>query len=134
MASIGGDIIEVTVSHPTLGSKTLFPKAAEASTYDLGGFRSKDEASGIDGGGNIIDTKNQVRGFFETVVANDMNTNNELEFVTSLAADPVPGTWTFTVVNGISYSGSGFPVGDLSGDVDKATFKLKVAAGRFAKV
>ena len=69
--AVGGDIIEITYNHPTLGSGTLFPKSSEAGTYDLGGFRSKDEASGIDGGGTIIDTMNQVRGFFEATIAND---------------------------------------------------------------
>ncbi len=130
----GGDITEVTCNHPTLGSKTFFPKSSEASTYDTGGFRSKDEANAIDGSGTPIDTMNQVRGFFETTVSNDMNLAKELEFVASLAASPVPATWTFTVINGISYSGSGKPVGDLSADVDKATFKLKVAGGTFKQL
>lgn len=134
MASVGGDITEVTCNHPSLGSKTFFPKSSEASTYDLGGFRSKDEKNGIDGGGSPINTMNQVRGEFETTVANDMNTNQELEFASKLAANPVPATWVFTVINGKSYSGSGWPVGDLSGDIDKATFKLKVSGGVFAQL
>jgi hypothetical protein len=132
--AVGGDITEVTCNHPTLGSKTFFPKSSEASTYDLGGFRTKDESSAIDGSGTPIYTKNQVRGGFETTVSNDMNTNSELEFVSALAESTVPATWVFTVVNGMSYSGSGMPVGDLNADIDKATFKLKVAGGKFTKL
>lgn len=132
--TVGGDILEVTYNHPTLGSGTLFPKSSEDNMYDLGGFRSKDEASGIDGGGSPIDVMNQVRGFFEAVVANDMNTNKELEAVSALAASPVPATWTFSVVNGKSYTGSGKPVGDLSGNINQGTFKLKVSGGTFAQV
>lgn len=132
--AVGGDIIEVTYNHPTLGSGTFFPKSSEASTYDTGGFRSKDEANAIDGSGTPIDTMNQVRGSFESVIANDMNTNQELEKAVALAESPVPATWVFSCINGVSYSGSGKPVGDLTGDVDKATFKLKVAGTRFKKI
>jgi hypothetical protein len=134
MGAVGGDILEVTYNHPTLGSGTFFPKSSEASTYDLGGFRSRDEANAIDGSGAPIDTMNQVRGFFEVVVSNDMNTNQELEKAVKLAESPLPATYTFTCINGVSYSGSGKPVGDLTGDVDKATFKLKVSGGKFLKV
>lgn len=132
--AVGGDILEVTYNHPTLGSGTFFPKSSESSTYDTGGFRSKDEANGIDGSGTPIDTMNQIRGFFEVVVSNDMNTSQDVERAVALAESPVPATWTFTVINGISYGGSGKPVGDLTPDVDKATFKLKVAGTRFQKI
>ena len=132
--AVGGDILEVTYNHPTLGSGTFFPKSSEASTYDTGGFRSKDEANGIDGSGTPIDTMNQVRGYFETTVSNDMNTNLDLEKAVALAAHPVPATWTFSVINGVSYSGKGKPVGDLNGDIDKAIFKLKVSGSTFKKI
>lgn len=132
--AVGGDILEITYNHPTLGSGTFFPKSSEASTYDTGGFRSKDEAAAIDGSGTVIDTMNQMRGFFEATVSNDMNVSLDLEKAAALAASPLPATWTFSVVNGVSYSGTGKPVGDLTGDVDKATFKLKVAGGIFKKI
>jgi hypothetical protein len=96
--------------------------------------RSKDEANAIDGSGTVIDTMNQVRGSFEVTVANDMNTNQELEKAVALAESPVPATWVFSVINGVSYTGSGKPVGDLNADVDKATFKLKVSGGKFKKI
>jgi len=132
--AVGGDILEITFNHPTLGSGTFFPKSSEPSNYDTGGFRSKDEAAAIDGSGTPIDTMNQVRGYFESTVSNDMNTNLDLEKAVALAESPVPAIWTFTVINGVSYSGSGKPVGDLMGDVDKATFKLKVSGGKFKKI
>jgi hypothetical protein len=132
--AVGGDIVEVTYNHPTIGSGTFFPKAAESNNYDTGGFRSKDEQNSIDGAGTLIDTMNRVRAFFEVTIANDMNNNKELEAAVSLAESAVPATWVFTVVNGKSYQGIGKPVGDLQGDVDKATFKLKVAAGQFKQL
>lgn len=129
--AVGGDITEITYNHPTLGSGTFFPKSSESNSYDTGGFRSKDESNGIDGSGAVIDTMNRVRGFFEATVANDMNNNQDLEKAVALASSPVPATWVFTVINGKSYTGTGKPVGDLNADVDKATFKLKVAGASF---
>lgn len=129
MATGGGDIIEVTFNHPTIGSGTLFPKAAEDSTYDLGGIRSSDDANMVDGGGNMIDQMNRVRWSFEVPIAWDMNTNLELEKITAMAADPVPAEWTFTHINGMVYAGTGKPVGDLQGNGNAATFPLKVSGG-----
>lgn len=129
MGAVGGDIIEVTFNHPTLGSGTLFPKAAEDSTYDLGGIRSSDDANMVDGGGNMIDQMNRSRWSFEVPIAWDMNTNGELEKCVAMAADPVPAEWTFTHINGTVYAGTGKPVGDLQGNGNAATFPLKVSGG-----
>ena len=60
MSVIGGDILEITFNHPTLGSGIIFPKAAEDSTFDLGGFRSNDDAAGVDGSGEMIDQSDRV--------------------------------------------------------------------------
>lgn len=129
----GGDIVEVSWNHPTLGSGTVFPKAGEDSTYDTGGYRSTDDANSIDGGGTMLDIMNRVRPFFELVAANDMNVDKTLEKMVALAGDPVLTDWTFSVVNGCVYQMSGKPVGDLNGEINKATFKLKVAGGGIAE-
>ena len=46
MAATGGDILEITFNHPTLGSGTIYPKSGEDSTLITGGFRSEDEDTG----------------------------------------------------------------------------------------
>lgn len=130
----GGDIIEITFNHSVIGSGTFFPKAAEPGTYDLGGYRSKDDANSIDGSGASIDVMNRVRGFFETTIANDMNIAKDAEKIAELAASPIEATWTFTVINGITYSGDGKPVGDIIPDIDKGTLKIKVAGSKFKQV
>jgi hypothetical protein len=130
MASVGGDIIEIGYNHPVLGSGTIFPKAAEDSTYDLGGLRSDDEANGVDGSGEPIRKMNRVRWSFEVSVAWDMNTREDLEKLTALAAHPQEASWTFSHINGTVYGGKGFPVGDMNGNANAATFKLKVAGGK----
>lgn len=132
--AVGGDIKEVTYNHPTRGSGTIFPKAAEDNTYDPGGIRTSDDANMVDGAGNPIWQLNRVLGFFEVLVANDMNSRQDLENVAAIAADPVPAEWTFSMINGAVYKGTGKPVGDIQGNINQATFTLKVAGGSFVKI
>ena len=93
MGAIGGDIVEAAFNHPTIGSGTVFPKANEASTFDLGGFRSDDSDDGVDGSGEMIDKMTRKRWAAEMVVAWDNNLRQELEKVVLLATSPVPATW-----------------------------------------
>lgn len=132
--AVGGDISEISYNHPTLGSGILRPKSGEDNTYDTGGIRTSDDANMVDGGGTPIWQKNRVMGFFEVVVSNDQNTQEELDKVVALAADPVPAEWTFSLLNGTVYGGVGKPVGDLQGNINQATFTLKVAGAAFKKI
>lgn len=127
--AIGGDIVEVTFNHPSVGTGTFSPKAGEDSTYDLGGLRSDDDANGITGAGEAIRKMNKARWSFEVVCASDMNTAEDLEKITSLSNSPAEADWTITHTNGSVYKGKGFPVGDIQGNGNAATFTLKVAGG-----
>lgn len=127
--ALGGDIIEITYNHPTLGSGVIFPKAAEDSTYDLGGFRSADEANGVDGGGNMIDTINRARWSFEVLITMDMIVDETLEAITEMAGSAELADWTFTNVNGTVYGGKGKPVGDIQQNGNASTGTLKVSGG-----
>lgn len=129
MASVGGDFIEITYNHPTLGSGTFFPKSGEESTLDLGGFRGEDDANMVDGGGNNIKQLSQVRWRFEGTIANDMNTREEAETVTALAGSPVDAEWTFTHINGTVYIGTGSPVGDVQPSGQSATMAIIISGG-----
>lgn len=125
----GGDIIEITYNHPTVGAGVLYPKAGEDSTWDLGGIRSADEANGIDGGGRNIDQMTRVRWFVESTVSWDMNDTKELEKLNAMAGDPTPADWTLSHINGTIYKGKGKPVGDIQGNGNAATIPLKVSGG-----
>lgn len=127
--AVGGDITEITYNHPVLGSGTIFPKAGEDTTWDLGGFKSADDNQMIDGGGNMIDQINRGRWSVEAVAAWDMNSRTELEKLTALSGHPVLADWTFSHVNGTVYGGKGKPVGDLAGNGNQATFPIKIAGG-----
>jgi hypothetical protein len=131
--AVGGDILEITFNHPSLGSGVIFPKSNEDSTLDPGGFRSNDDANMIDGGGNMIDQINRVRWSAETTVSWDMNSREDLEKAIALAASPVLADWTISHINGCVYSGKGKPVGDLQGNGNQATFNLKIAGSGVLK-
>ncbi len=127
--AVGGDIIEITFNHPTIGSGVIYPKSNEDSTFDPGGYRSNDDSNMIDGAGNMIDQMNRVRWSVETTVAWDMNTAKDLNKISELASSPVQADWTFTHINGSVFGGKGKPVGDVSGNGNNATFTLKVSGG-----
>lgn len=132
--AVGGDIIEITYNHPTLGTGTFFPKAGEDNSYFPGGVLSESADDGIDGAGNPIWRATRKRAFFEVVVANDQNQRNDLEIAIALSAHPVPANWTFSIINGVVYGGQGKPVPDFEGNVGQSTFTLRVEGGVFKKI
>lgn len=129
MAYVGGDITEVTFNHPTLGSGVLRVKASEDNTYDLGGIRGNDDANQVTGVGDNIRQLNNRGWRVNLNVAWDMNINLDLEKINSLAADPVEAQWTISSINGSIYGGLGSPLGDLTGNVNNATFPLIIGGG-----
>ena len=132
--AVSGDIIEITYNHPTLGSGTFFPKAGEGNTYDPGGIRTADDAAMIAGDGSPIWQKNRTRGSFEVVIENDQNVRNDAQKISDLMASNEPADWTFEVINGTVWCGSGMPVGDIQPDINAGTMTLKVAGGGFKKI
>jgi len=133
MAAIGGDILEITYNHPTLGQGVLLPKSNESFTLDLGGFRSNDDANMIDGGGQMIDQINRVRWSGEGTIAVDELQETQ-ENMTALAGSPQLADWTFTHVNGTVYGGKGKPVGDIQVDKNVNTMTLKISGGGLAEL
>lgn len=132
--AVHGDIQEITFNHPTLGSGTFFPKAAEGNTFDPGGLRNSDDANSITGGGSLMIQKNRVRGFFEVVIENDMNIRNDANVIKELSASPLPAEWTLSHINGTVWSGNGVVVGDITPDMNAGTLTLKVVFAEFKKI
>jgi hypothetical protein len=129
----GGDIIEITYNHPTLGSGVFLPKSGEDSTYDLGGIRSADDAAMIDGGGRIMDQLNRVRWSFEVAISAGPGDGTQ-EIVTALTASPETADWTITSINGKVYAGNGKPVGDQTSNGNTSQMTLKLSGGGVLKV
>ncbi len=126
---IGGDIVEITYNHPTLGSGTFSPKSGEDSTYDLGGFRTSDDSAMLSSDGQNIKQINRRRWMFQVLCTWDMNDQTDLENAVSLAGDPIDADWTFTNINGTTYAGKGSVVGEPQGNGNNSTFPLNVSGG-----
>lgn len=125
----GGDILEMSYKHPTIGSGTWFPKSSEDFTLDPGGYRSNDDANMITASGEMIDQINRVRWSGEGTVGWDMTIKNELDQARKLAASSVLADWTITHINGTIWGGKGKPVGDIQGNTNTAQMSVKLAGG-----
>jgi hypothetical protein len=129
MAYNGGDIIEISYNHPTVGSGVLSPKASEDNEYDLGGVRTNDDDQMITSKGEAIYSMTNKRWSASAVVASDMNIRKEYEKMSAMNSSIDEATWSFLHINGTVYKGKGKVVGDLKLNVNKSTFSFKVAGG-----
>lgn len=125
----GGDTLEITCNHPTLGSLKFATKSNESYTLDPGGYRSNDDANSLTGGGTFVDQVNRVRWLFEGVFMTDFSSNNELDVLPELAASAELGTWTISHISGVVWTGKGKPVGDLQADTNTAQMTVKLSGG-----
>jgi len=132
--AVGGDIIEITYNHPVLGTGVLNPKSGEDNSYFPGGIITSSDENMIDGSGQPIWQKNRRRGYFEAVCVNDQNDAEELQKMIELSAHPEPTEWTFSIANGTVYGGTGKPVDSFEGNINQATFTLRVEGGQFKKI
>jgi hypothetical protein len=126
MASVGGDITEITFSNPDAGSGTLQVLAGETSTFDLGGIRNEVL---VTGSGQQVTKKTQAPWMVEVTLDWDSNTREDLEKLNAVAAATSPTDWTFTSINGTVYSGTGTIDGDLQGDLSAPTIGITVKGG-----
>ena len=111
-----GDIKEITYNHPTIGSGRFRPKSGEGNTYKLGGYENNDDNNSISSDGDLIMTKNRVRGTLEAVVVNSTaeGESSDADIANQLNESSVPADWTFTTQADAVYAGSGFPVGEVA--------------------
>jgi hypothetical protein len=132
--NVGGDIIEITYNNPNVGSGVFFAVSNKDAELDLGGFRTNESKEGITGNGQLIRTIMNGRGKFTCDIAVDMNSRQDMENIAALAADLDETSWTISWINGITYGGSGFPVGQYQQNTKEATVKLTVEVANFAQV
>ena len=125
----GGDLLEVTCNHPTLGNFNFATKSNESYTIDPGGFRSNDDANMITGNGTFIDQVNRVRWSFEGPLMADFNSSNEIDNLPALAESSELATWTFTHITGVVWRGRGKHVGDINVDTNTAQITAKLSGG-----
>lgn len=132
MAYIGGDFLQMTISHPTVGSMILEGISGADGTAKVGGAGIENEDNGaITGGRNLIISKRVVPDSIETEWANDMSaTVPQYEFVRAVAAAPQEAKFTFSHISGEVYSGTGTIVGEITLDTKASKMSFKVISGR----
>ena len=126
---IGGDLISITVNHPTLGNFSFSTKSNESYNLDPGGFRSNDDGSSVAGDGTFIDQINRMRWSVDGVFMVDFVTGQEIDNLPLLSESTELGTWTFSHISGVVWRGRGKFVGDISVDSNTAQLSGKVAGG-----
>jgi hypothetical protein len=125
----GGDILEITCNHPTLGNFNFATKSNESYTIDPGGKRSNDDANGVTGNGVFIDQINQVRWSIEGPLLVDFLSGNEIDNLPLLVESPELATWTVSHISGVTWRGRGKFVGDIQVDTNTAQLPAKIAGG-----
>src|SRR5688572_23168125 len=129
MAYLGGDTLEVTVSHPTLGTIVFQAKAAEDNTFDHGGLRVADEDNGVTGSGTMIASMSRQRWKVPVLIAADMNVDLDVEAANQIAASTSESTISISNANGSVYKGKGRIVGAIVLNTLKSTCPLTFAGG-----
>lgn len=131
--AVGGDVLELTSNHPSLGSFIYKVVRNQDNTYDTGGDRTNDDANMKTGGNEAIWQINGKMGAVNITLVNDME-QKTVERLEQEAAHPVPSVWTFSVINGKTYKGEGKPVGDINPNINNSTVAVKIAAPSFQQV
>jgi hypothetical protein len=127
MAAVGGDIIEVTYNHPTVGQGVFLVKANEDATIIRGGFKTNDDANQVDGRGTPIIQKNRSVGSIELPpITWDMIDQDELDKLQQMSNSALPADWTISHISGAIWGGSGWVVGDLSASTNTALITVKI--------
>jgi len=127
MGFTGGDVKLISYNHPIFGSGTLYAKAGEDGTLNIGGYTSADDDANITGTGQMIDIITRKRGSFEILCVWDTVDIKELDTINDMAGSPVLGDWTVEHISGVVWGGKGKPVGDVIGSTGTSTFNLKLA-------
>lgn len=126
--AIAGDVKEITFNNADAGSGTFKPIAGEDSTFDLGGRRTLDEDV-ITSDGEKIDKISMMPWKYEATVRWASSTGLDLEKLVVLSGSLEPTDWTFELMDGTIYGGTGRPVGDLVGSAKDGTIPLKTTGG-----
>jgi len=131
---IGGDLLEVTCSHPEFGDMKFDPKANESWTLNRGGIRTNDDANSVTSNGTIIQQKNNTLWNAEGPIAVDLE-GEQADYLNNVTASSELGTWVFSHISGAVFTGKGIPVGDLNEDTNTAQQTLKIAgSGKLSKI
>jgi hypothetical protein len=110
-----GDTRELTIDHPSLGSRSFGVQADQSITLDLGGFSSERQNNGNGSGHKKMTAKMwEIAG-----LQIDCNlSDGDLEFLQAIQNNPDDATITWDHITGVVYRGKGSIEGDLKLDTN----------------
>lgn len=128
-----GDVTEITINNPDLGTRAFFPKAGESNSLIIGGVEIADDTSSVTSSGTPIYVGSMKLGSLSVLIENDMVDREDQVFLQALAGASSSSTFTVSIINGSVWKGQGRPVGTLEADIMNGTMPLKVNA-MFTKI
>lgn len=124
----GGDIHEVSISNPDVGTVFYSPMSGESNEINFGGIQSEDNKA-VTASGTLVNSFKRVPGMTEIVVASNESGNEEYQKTVLIAASTKESIMTIAMVTGVVYKASGVVQGELKLDVYKSTFTLPFVSG-----
>lgn len=122
MSVLGGDLVSVTVEHP-LYTMELKLKGNSDNDIQMGGYKIEDDESLVTTQQELIKIIRIYAGTQTFSIVTD-NRDNTLSKLNEIAASFDDATFTTTNVAGVSYTGVGCIVGDVSLQGSSATIDL----------
>ena len=127
-----GDILELAIDHPSLGSRIFEGKSGEDVSIMPGGYKSNDDDGNHGANLTRINQKNSYPWSLEiTILSND----GDLDYLQSWAESSEEATITGTFMDGKVRTGQGTAVGDMQENKQAGTIGFKMAgSGRFEEI
>lgn len=130
MAYIGCELLKTEISNSVVGKVTLFHKAKETAKIDKGGLMTEDKAEGVTSAGGAMYSLSHKRWSVEpSAVAWGKTGVDTLEKLNEFNNEITDSVFTFTLVDGTVYTGTGRIVGDTIADSLDASIPFKAAGG-----
>lgn len=127
-----GDIRELRVDHPELGSRVFEGKSGEDVIIMPGGYKGNDDDGNIGANLTRINQKNAYPWSAEVTI---LGKSGDLDYLQSWTESTLEGTVTGTFMDGSVRVGSGNSVGDLAENKQAGTIGFKIAgSGRFEEI
>ena len=110
---MAGDTLELSIKHPTVGSKTFAVQSDQSITVDVGGYTKTRQMNGnLTGHPKLAAKMWEIAGLQLEFVAE----NGDIEFLQAVANAPDDAIITWQHIDGYIYNGSGSIEGDIKGD------------------
>jgi hypothetical protein len=122
MELIGGDVKQISIDHPELGSRLLTPQSGEDFTIIKGGYQNADTETNVSATGKRIYQKNWIPW---SVSGKIVLESGDHDYLQDMATNPKEAVIGFLYMNGQIRVGKGSVVGGIDGETQTHTMTVK---------